>query len=179
MLSFFWFDIQADTPCLCAPRHPVAFPSSPRRISALVASPSHLSSPRLPHAFRHLPAPRRLIAFVPLVTWSALCASSFSPADRDMVEMESDEIPRDAHNQDVGLLDVGDSLAPRHTDILLHARLLGILICVIHNASLTCGVNTPSTIACARMRSAERTPSSCWPSNSPIKGPRCLQGNVG
>jgi diphthine synthase len=54
-----------------------------------------------------------------------------------MVETESDEILRDAHNQDVALLVVGDPFgATTHTDILLRARSLGIPTRVIHNASI-------------------------------------------
>jgi diphthine synthase len=54
-----------------------------------------------------------------------------------MVETESDEILRDAHDQDVALLVVGDPFgATTHTDILLRARSLGIPTRVIHNASI-------------------------------------------
>ncbi|KDQ56485.1 hypothetical protein JAAARDRAFT_158576 [Jaapia argillacea MUCL 33604] len=58
-------------------------------------------------------------------------------ADRDMVELESDEILRDADKEDVALLVVGDPFgATTHTDILLRARSLQIPTQVIHNASI-------------------------------------------
>ncbi|KAF9268500.1 Diphthine synthase [Marasmius fiardii PR-910] len=58
-------------------------------------------------------------------------------ADRDMVEMESDEILRNADKEDVSLLVVGDPFgATTHTDIILRARALNIPTRVIHNASI-------------------------------------------
>lgn len=58
-------------------------------------------------------------------------------ADRDMVEGGSDEILKDATQQDVCLLVVGDPLgATTHIDILLRARSLNIPTHVIHNASI-------------------------------------------
>lgn len=66
-----------------------------------------------------------------------LYGKSLILADRDMIETESDEILRDAHNQDVALLVVGDPFgATTHTDILLRARALAIPTRVIHNASI-------------------------------------------
>ncbi|KAI9511492.1 Diphthine synthase [Russula earlei] len=60
------------------------------------------------------------------------------PADREMVETESDEILRNAQTEDVALLVVGDPFgATTHTDILLRARALGVPTRVIHNASIT------------------------------------------
>ncbi|KAI5123835.1 hypothetical protein M0805_009127 [Coniferiporia weirii] len=58
-------------------------------------------------------------------------------ADREMVELESDEILRDADKEDVSLLVVGDLFgATTHTDMILRARALGIPTRVIHNASI-------------------------------------------
>jgi len=54
-----------------------------------------------------------------------------------MVETESDEILRDADNENVALLVVGDPFgATTHTDIILRARALEIPVRVIHNASI-------------------------------------------
>ncbi|KAL5531948.1 DPH5 [Sanghuangporus sanghuang] len=58
-------------------------------------------------------------------------------ADREMVELQSDEILRDADKEDVSFLVVGDPFgATTHTDLLLRARALGIQTRVIHNASI-------------------------------------------
>ncbi|KDQ56502.1 hypothetical protein JAAARDRAFT_180027 [Jaapia argillacea MUCL 33604] len=58
-------------------------------------------------------------------------------ADRDTVELESDEILRDADKEDVALLVVGDPFgATTHPDILLRARSLRVPTQVIHNASI-------------------------------------------
>jgi len=54
-----------------------------------------------------------------------------------MIELESDEILRNAAEEDVSLLVVGDPLgATTHTDMLLRARSLNIPTRVIHNASI-------------------------------------------
>ncbi|KAJ1306202.1 hypothetical protein OPQ81_010911 [Rhizoctonia solani] len=58
-------------------------------------------------------------------------------AYRETVETESDEILRNAKEEDVALLVVGDPFgATTHTDMLLRARELGIPTTVIHNASI-------------------------------------------
>ncbi|OJA15031.1 hypothetical protein AZE42_05239 [Rhizopogon vesiculosus] len=58
-------------------------------------------------------------------------------ADRDMVELESDEILRDASTENVAFLVVGDPFgATTHTDLLLRARDLQIPTQIIHNASI-------------------------------------------
>ncbi|EJD08143.1 Diphthine synthase [Fomitiporia mediterranea MF3/22] len=58
-------------------------------------------------------------------------------ADREMVELQSDEILRDADKEDVSLLVVGDPFgATTHSDMLLRARALNIPSRVIHNASI-------------------------------------------
>lgn len=58
-------------------------------------------------------------------------------ATREMVELESDEIMRDADKVDVAFLVVGDPLgATTHSDLLLRARELSIPTSVIHNASI-------------------------------------------
>lgn len=58
-------------------------------------------------------------------------------ADRDMVELESDEILRDAATENVAFLVVGDPFgATTHTDLLLRARDLQIPTQIIHNASI-------------------------------------------
>lgn len=54
-----------------------------------------------------------------------------------MVELQSDEILRDADKEDVSLLVVGDPFgATTHSDMLLRARALNIPSRVIHNASI-------------------------------------------
>ncbi|BGP21612.1 diphthine synthase [Rhodotorula toruloides] len=58
-------------------------------------------------------------------------------ADRDMVEMDSDEILRDADKVDVAFLVVGDPFgATTHADLLLRADALSVPYTVIHNASV-------------------------------------------
>lgn len=58
-------------------------------------------------------------------------------ADRDMVELKSDEILRDAATENVAFLVVGDPFgATTHTDLLLRARDLQIPTQIIHNASI-------------------------------------------
>ncbi|CCO29309.1 diphthine synthase [Rhizoctonia solani AG-1 IB] len=58
-------------------------------------------------------------------------------AYRETVETESDEILRNAKEEDVALLVVGDPFgATTHTDMLLRARELGVPTTVIHNASI-------------------------------------------
>lgn len=59
------------------------------------------------------------------------------PAYRETVELESDEILRDADKENVAFLVAGDPLsATTHTDLLLRAAQLGIQTQVIHNASI-------------------------------------------
>ncbi|KIL00877.1 hypothetical protein PAXRUDRAFT_128827 [Paxillus rubicundulus Ve08.2h10] len=59
------------------------------------------------------------------------------PADRDMVETESDEILRNADKEDVAFLVVGDPFgATTHIDIVLRARADKIPVRIIHNASI-------------------------------------------
>ncbi|KAK8843399.1 diphthine synthase [Kwoniella newhampshirensis] len=58
-------------------------------------------------------------------------------ATRELVELEADEILRDADKVDVAFLVVGDPLgATTHTDLLLRATSLNIPTSVIHNASI-------------------------------------------
>ncbi|QRV98193.1 tetrapyrrole (Corrin/Porphyrin) methylases [Ceratobasidium sp. AG-Ba] len=58
-------------------------------------------------------------------------------AYRETVETESDEILRNAREEDVALLVVGDPFgATTHTDMLIRARELSIPTTVIHNASI-------------------------------------------
>ncbi|GAA6006531.1 hypothetical protein JCM10207_004964 [Rhodosporidiobolus poonsookiae] len=58
-------------------------------------------------------------------------------ADRDMVEMDSDAILKDADKVDVAFLVVGDPFgATTHADLLLRADALSIPYTVIHNASV-------------------------------------------
>uniref|UniRef100_A0A0N4ZST0 diphthine methyl ester synthase n=1 Tax=Parastrongyloides trichosuri TaxID=131310 RepID=A0A0N4ZST0_PARTI len=59
------------------------------------------------------------------------------PADRDMVESDSDKILCNAKDNDVALLVVGDPFgATTHSDIYLRAIEKGISVKVIHNASI-------------------------------------------
>ncbi|WVF65666.1 diphthine synthase [Kwoniella sp. CBS 6097] len=58
-------------------------------------------------------------------------------ATREMVELEADEILKDADKVDVAFLVVGDPLgATTHTDLLLRAKSLNFPTEVIHNASI-------------------------------------------
>ncbi|ODN74746.1 diphthine synthase [Cryptococcus amylolentus CBS 6039] len=58
-------------------------------------------------------------------------------ATRELVELEADEILKDADKVDVAFLVVGDPLgATTHTDLLLRAKSLQIPTSVIHNASI-------------------------------------------
>ncbi|WWC64122.1 diphthine synthase [Kwoniella dejecticola CBS 10117] len=58
-------------------------------------------------------------------------------ATRELVELEADEILKDADKVDVSFLVVGDPLgATTHTDLLLRARAQGIPTQTIHNASI-------------------------------------------
>ncbi|WWD21082.1 diphthine synthase [Kwoniella shandongensis] len=58
-------------------------------------------------------------------------------ATRELVELEADEILRDADKVDVAFLVVGDPLgATTHSDLLLRATSLSIPTSVIHNASI-------------------------------------------
>ncbi|KAH7334914.1 Diphthine synthase [Rhizoctonia solani] len=67
----------------------------------------------------------------------AFYGKSIITAYRETVETESDEILRNAKEEDVALLVVGDPFgATTHTDMLIRARELGIATTVIHNASI-------------------------------------------
>ncbi|CAI6089796.1 hypothetical protein V2G26_006796 [Clonostachys chloroleuca] len=58
-------------------------------------------------------------------------------ADREMVESNSDEILRNAENEDVAFLVVGDPFgATTHTDIVLRAKELNIPVKTVPNASI-------------------------------------------
>lgn len=58
-------------------------------------------------------------------------------ADRELVESGSDEILSDAKESNVAFLVVGDPFgATTHTDLIIRARELGIVVEVIHNASI-------------------------------------------
>ena len=58
-------------------------------------------------------------------------------ATREMVELESDEMVRNADTVDVAFLVVGDPLgATTHTDLLLRCSQLSIPTTTIHNASI-------------------------------------------
>uniref|UniRef100_T1JF66 diphthine methyl ester synthase n=1 Tax=Strigamia maritima TaxID=126957 RepID=T1JF66_STRMM len=59
------------------------------------------------------------------------------PADRDLVETQSDEILKDAETEDIAFLVIGDSFgATTHTDLILRAKQKQIPYKVIHNASI-------------------------------------------
>ncbi|KAK0643233.1 tetrapyrrole methylase [Cercophora newfieldiana] len=63
------------------------------------------------------------------------------PADREMVESNSDEILHDASTTDVAFLVVGDPFgATTHTDIVLRARELNIPVGTVPNASIMSGI---------------------------------------
>lgn len=67
----------------------------------------------------------------------AFYGKSLILADRDMVELESDDILRDAATENIAFLVVGDPFgATTHTDLLLRARDLQIPTQIIHNASI-------------------------------------------
>ncbi|KAG2104075.1 Diphthine synthase [Suillus discolor] len=67
----------------------------------------------------------------------AFYGKSLILADRDMVELESDDILRGAATENVAFLVVGDPFgATTHTDLLLRARDLQIPTQIIHNASI-------------------------------------------
>ncbi|AAS53494.1 AFR123Wp [Eremothecium gossypii ATCC 10895] len=58
-------------------------------------------------------------------------------ADREMVESGCEEILRDADKEDVAFLVVGDPFgATTHTDLVLRAKKQGIVVEVVHNASV-------------------------------------------
>ncbi|KAM0426168.1 hypothetical protein ACHAPT_008512 [Fusarium lateritium] len=66
---------------------------------------------------------------------------SISVADREMVESNSDEILRNAQNEDVAFLVVGDPFgATTHTDLVLRARELEIPVRTVPNASIMSGI---------------------------------------
>ncbi len=58
-------------------------------------------------------------------------------ADRTMVESEADQIYQEAKDENIGFLVVGDPLcATTHTDLIIRARALNIVVEVIHNTSV-------------------------------------------
>lgn len=62
-------------------------------------------------------------------------------ADREMVESNSDEILRNAQDEDVAFLVVGDPFgATTHTDLVLRARELNIPVRTVPNASIMSGI---------------------------------------
>ncbi|KAF5645712.1 diphthine synthase [Fusarium sp. NRRL 52700] len=66
---------------------------------------------------------------------------SITVADREMVESNSDEILRNAQNEDVAFLVVGDPFgATTHTDLVLRARELEISVRTVPNASIMSGI---------------------------------------
>ncbi|KAF5670861.1 diphthine synthase [Fusarium heterosporum] len=66
---------------------------------------------------------------------------SITVADREMVESNSDEILRNAQNEDVAFLVVGDPFgATTHTDLVLRARELDIPVRTVPNASIMSGI---------------------------------------
>ncbi|KAF4333789.1 diphthine synthase [Fusarium beomiforme] len=66
---------------------------------------------------------------------------SITVADREMVESNSDEILRNAQNEDVAFLVVGDPFgATTHTDLVLRARELEIPVRTVPNASIISGI---------------------------------------
>ncbi|KFH47195.1 Diphthine synthase-like protein [Hapsidospora chrysogenum ATCC 11550] len=66
---------------------------------------------------------------------------SITIADREMVESNSDEILRNAENEDVAFLVVGDPFgATTHTDLVLRARELNIPFRTVPNASILSGI---------------------------------------
>ncbi|KAL5595585.1 hypothetical protein FOVSG1_009274 [Fusarium oxysporum f. sp. vasinfectum] len=66
---------------------------------------------------------------------------SITVADREMVESNSDEILRNAQNEDVAFLVVGDPFgATTHTDLVLRARELEIPVRTVSNASIMSGI---------------------------------------
>ncbi|KAF5245388.1 hypothetical protein FANTH_7375 [Fusarium anthophilum] len=66
---------------------------------------------------------------------------SITVADREMVESNSDEILRNAQNEDVAFLVVGDPFgATTHTDLVLRARELEIPVQTVPNASIMSGI---------------------------------------
>ncbi|KAK8931877.1 Diphthine methyl ester synthase [Metarhizium anisopliae] len=69
---------------------------------------------------------------------------SITIADREMVESNSDEILRNAQNEDVAFLVVGDPFGERsattHTDLVIRARELSIPVRTVPNASIMSGI---------------------------------------
>ncbi|KID78965.1 Diphthine methyl ester synthase [Metarhizium brunneum] len=66
---------------------------------------------------------------------------SITIADREMVESNSDEILRNARNEDVAFLVVGDPFgATTHTDLVIRARELSIPVRTVPNASIMSGI---------------------------------------
>ncbi|KAH6607709.1 diphthine synthase [Trichoderma cornu-damae] len=66
---------------------------------------------------------------------------SMTIADREMVESNSDEILRNAQNEDVAFCVVGDPFgATTHTDLVIRARQLSIPVRTVPNASILSGI---------------------------------------
>ncbi|KAK3190535.1 diphthine synthase [Lecanicillium sp. MT-2017a] len=66
---------------------------------------------------------------------------SITIADREMVESNSDEILRNAQEEDVAFCVVGDPFgATTHTDLVLRARELSIPVRTVPNASIMSGI---------------------------------------
>ncbi|KAL3955498.1 hypothetical protein ACCO45_011061 [Purpureocillium lilacinum] len=66
---------------------------------------------------------------------------SITIADREMVESNSDEILRNAENEDVAFCVVGDPFgATTHTDLVIRARELDIPVRTVPNASIMSGI---------------------------------------
>ncbi|KAM0512038.1 hypothetical protein ACHAPE_009282 [Trichoderma viride] len=66
---------------------------------------------------------------------------SITIADREMVESNSDEILRNAQNEDVAFCVVGDPFgATTHTDLVIRARELSIPVRTVPNASIMSGI---------------------------------------
>ncbi|KAJ2980705.1 hypothetical protein NQ176_g2475 [Zarea fungicola] len=66
---------------------------------------------------------------------------SITIADREMVESNSEEILRNAQEEDVAFLVVGDPFgATTHTDLVLRARELSIPVRTVPNASIMSGI---------------------------------------
>jgi len=77
----------------------------------------------------------------PLSRLEKLYGKKIMPADRDLVEKNSDEILEKAKAKDVAFLVVGDPMsATTHIDLMLRAKEKGIEVKVIHNASILTAV---------------------------------------
>ncbi|KAF8630227.1 hypothetical protein AX15_003050 [Amanita polypyramis BW_CC] len=83
------------------------------------------------------------ILMVPKERLEALYQKPLILADREMVEMNADEILKGANEEDVALLVVGDPFgATTHADIILRARHLHIPTQIIHNASILTAIGS-------------------------------------